>query len=271
MNSSRSTVSAPISVAMAHREVAQDATVAIPMAIGVAEVVWNKTAHACPQTKVSPATGLPVLCESPDSMPIAWHNPLTNLSSLISSTDCTFPGVGPTLDAAAGPHRCGASPYVAGRNSAPWSYDNHQWLQSVRVHPNGTGFAWIHNEFHGEQPPHNRSYCSFDSKQSDGQCVLWSTDLGTTADGGATWELAAAPVLALPRPYVKDAAIAGYGALGGVVRQGGWYYAHVGRSYRNGTGAGPPGTSASGTCVFRARGDAAGAVAGAGAGAGAVG
>ena len=97
--------------------------------IGVAEIVWNKTKDACPQTKLDPVTGVPKLCESPDSVPIAWHNPLLNKTFLISSTDCTFAGVAPTLDEVKGKHECGASPYVAKRESAPWTYNNHQWLQ----------------------------------------------------------------------------------------------------------------------------------------------
>jgi hypothetical protein len=185
-------------------------------------------------------------------MPIAWHNPVSNQSYLISSTDCTFPAIGPNLDHVSGQHDCDASPYIAGNESTPWSYNNHQWLQSVRVFPNGTGFAFVHNEFHGEQPPHNRSYCSFDGKTSTGQCILWSTDLATTKNGGATWQLALAPVITLPRPYAKDAAIAGYGELGGVLHNhDGFYYAHVARSYHNNTGAGPVNTAARGTCVFR--------------------
>jgi hypothetical protein len=82
----------------------------------------------------------------------------------------------------------------------------------------GTGFAYVHNEFHGEQAPHNKSYCSFQSKTSTGQCILWSTDLATTANGGHTWQLAHSPLITLPRPYVKDAPIAGYGELGAIIR-----------------------------------------------------
>ena len=63
-------------------------------------------------------------------------------------------------------------------------------------------------------------------------------------DGGATFHRVdkATPLFSLPRPYVKDAKLAGYGALGGIQ----WdtatqaYYGHVARTYQNGTGAGPP-------------------------------
>ena len=111
----------------------------------------------------------------------------------------------------------------------------------------------MHNEFHGEQPPHNTSWCSFQDKTSTGQCILWSSDTATTTDGGATFQLRHAPLITLPRTYIKDAAKAGYGVLGQIQKQDGWYYAHVSRSYVAGTGAGPQGTSASGTCVFRTR------------------
>ena len=57
-------------------------------------------------------------------------------------------------------------------------------FRRTQVFANGTGFAFVHNEFHGEQE-HNRSYCSFDSKTDTGQCILWSTDLATTVNGGA--------------------------------------------------------------------------------------
>jgi hypothetical protein len=222
--------------------------------IGEAQIVWNKTRDACPQTKKNPVKpNETVLCEEPDSVPIAWHNPLLNLSFLISATDCTFPGVGSTLDDVRGKHTCGVSPYVANRAAAPWTFDNHQWLQSARVFPNGSGFALVHNEFHGEQPPHNASWCSFERKSSTGQCVLWSTDSAATVDGGATWRLKDAPVLALPRKYLKDAAIAGYGELGQLQYLNGYYYAHVQRHFNAGTGGGPPGVSDSGTCAIRSQ------------------
>jgi hypothetical protein len=219
--------------------------------IGVAEIIWNKTADACPQTKPDPVTGQPKLCESPDSVPIAWNNPINNKTYLISATDCTFAGVAASLHGVRGKHECSASPYVAGREPAPWTYDNHQWLQSVRIFPDGTGFALVHNEFHGEQPPHNSSWCSFKGKTSTGQCILWSSDIATTRDGGTSFQLKHAPVITLPRRYLKDAAKAGYGVLGQIQRQDGYYYSHVSRNYVAGTGAGPLGTSASGTCVFR--------------------
>lgn len=112
----------------------------------------------------------------------------------------------------------------------------------------------VHNEFHGELSG-NISYCSFTRKTDKGQCIEWSTDFATTINGGATWQLKHAPLITLPRPYIKDAAIAGYGELGAVLYNhiDGFYYCHVSRSYRNNTGAGPPNTVGGGTCVFRTR------------------
>ena len=213
--------------------------------IGAAEIVWNQTADACPYQKWVKGVARP--CEEPDSMPDAWHNPLTNTSYLISATDCTYPTIGPNLSALT-KHDCSHSPYTAVNDSHPWSYANHQcklacqpthlllmhasatlpdsntatafcclplrngmgmdaeWipfaaqlsktlvvadrrnhrhtrmcihtpsytetptacpslshatarmhagLQSTRVFPNGSGFAFVHNEFHGEQE-HNK-------------------------------------------------------------------------------------------------------------------
>ena len=218
--------------------------------IRAAVIVWNKTADACPFTKI--VNGKAVLCEEPDSMPIAWHNPTTGTSYLISSTDCTYATLGTSLDAL-DRHDCTSTPYKQVNDSRPWTYANHQWLQSARVFANGSGFAFVHNEFHGEQLPHNQSYCSFERKTSTGQCILWSTDLATTSNGGHTWQLSHAPLLTLPRRYIKDAPIAGYGELGGVLYQDGYFYTHVSRSYQNNSAAGPPNTHGNGTCVFRTR------------------
>jgi len=111
----------------------------------------------------------------------------------------------------------------------------------------------IHNEFHGEQPPHNPKYCDYDQKVTGGKCILWSTDLGVTLDGGASWNVTRAPLFTLPRRYIKNANIAGYGALGGILFHDGWYYGHVSRSYNKDTGAGPPGIADTGICTWRTR------------------
>lgn len=221
--------------------------------IGTVQVIWNKTADACPQTKLNPITDQPVLCEEPDSVPIAWHNPRTNLSSLIAATDCTFAAKGIDLWNIHGTHACEEpQAYESPLQPQPWTFQNHQWLQSVRVYPNGTGFAFVHNEFHGEQPPHNDSCCSFYRELTPNQnCVLWSADLVVTHNGGQTWKLTASPAIALPRTYEKDMPLEGYGVLGQIQYHHGYYYAHVSRLYRNNTCAGPPNTIGRGTCVVR--------------------
>ena len=109
--------------------------------IGPAEIIWNKTRDACPDTKWVPRFEKFKLCESPDSMPIAWHDPKTERSFLIASTDCTHPAVGPNLSVVSGKHDCSHKPYQAVNDSRPWKYANHQWMQSVRLYPNGTGFV----------------------------------------------------------------------------------------------------------------------------------
>lgn len=100
--------------------------------IGPAEIVWNQTRDACPGKNWAGHVG-----EQPDSMPIAWHSPLRNLSFLVSSTDWgTYPTVGPSLSQLQR-HDCSRKVYTAGNDTRPWTYNNHQWLQSVRVFPNG--------------------------------------------------------------------------------------------------------------------------------------
>ena len=60
--------------------------------IGMAEVVWNRSRDGC----IEPVGG--ALGENGDSVPIAWHNPLTNQSYLISATyRGTYASVGPDL------------------------------------------------------------------------------------------------------------------------------------------------------------------------------
>ena len=219
------------------------------VAIGVAEIVYNLTRDGCPGLNWAGHPG--DMC---DSMPTAWHNPLSNTTRLVSAVNFgEFASVGPSLDELSSHHECSHAFFKPINDSRPETYNNHQWFQAPRVFSNGSGFAMIHNEFHGEQPPHNASYCSFKSKQKDGNCILWSTDLAETVDGGATWEVTKSPLFTLPRRYLKDAAKAGYGELGTVQRNAydGMYYGVVSRSYRNGTGAGPAGTEQGGTCVFR--------------------
>ena len=218
-------------------------------AVGAAEIVYNRSADGCPGLNWAGHAG-----DGCDSMPTAWHDPLTNTSSLLSAVNWgMYATKGPSLDELAPHHDCAHEVFRSGNDPRPWTYNNHQWLQAPRVFANGTGFAMVHNEFHGEQPPHNASFCSFQSKTSTGQCILWSTDLAVTDSGGASWTLRHAPLITLPRPYVKDAPLSGYGELGTVQRNphDGMYYGLVSRKFHNNTGAGPPGTAATGTCVYR--------------------
>jgi len=176
--------------------------------------------------------------------------------------DCTrrvYPGITDSLAPVgprAGPNCSGAvQPGVCARYD-PASFANLQWLQSARVYPNGTGVALVHNEMHGELSG-NRTLCSHNG-QPKGQpksCVRWSTDLGASADGGASWSLAQKAVFTLPSRYARDCPTEGYGALGPILHDGaGNYYGHVSRSYENGTGSGTPGTTGSmGICAWRTR------------------
>ena len=110
--------------------------------IGLAEVVWNQSSDRCPGLNPFGHPG-----EQPDSMPTAWHNPLTNQSFLIAAVSWgTYPTVGPNLSALV-KHDCSQRVYTAVNDSRPETYANHQWLQSARVFPNGSGFALIHNEY----------------------------------------------------------------------------------------------------------------------------
>jgi len=234
---------------------------------GPAQIVWNQTSDACPGLNSHGHVG-----EQPDSMPIAWHNPLTNATSLISANDWgTFATVGPRLDAlaaGAGQHDCSHRVYTSVNASLPWRFASHQWLQSQWMHPNGSGSALIHSEFHGGETG-NTSLCSVQGNQGS-SCQYWSTGLGTTSDGGATWALARAGppeqnvVFAAPRLFAKDRPLTGFGAVGGMVEHtDGFYYGHV-----NQIDAGPANSSSnsssssssssnssssatSGVCAFR--------------------
>ena len=162
---------------------------------GAQFVFRNQTASACPGKNKFGHIG-----EQPDSMPTAWHNPLTNTSSLIAATAWgTYASKGNTLDHVT--HDCSHKVFTEVNSSFPSTYTNHQWLQATRMSPDGSGQAIIHNEFHGEQSG-NLSYCSYNHKTPTGQCILWSTDLGHSFDGGETWTTTTAPVFALPREYV---------------------------------------------------------------------
>ena len=94
--------------------------------IGPAELVWNQSSDRCPGKNSFGHIG-----EQPDSVPIAWHNPLTNTTQLIASTSWgTFSSNGPSLAEARLPHDCSHRVFTAMNLSTPWSYANHQ----VRMH-----------------------------------------------------------------------------------------------------------------------------------------
>ena len=77
--------------------------------LGSAEVVWDQAKHSCPE----PWDHGKEMGENGDSVPIAWHNPLTATSYLISSTyRGTYASVGPSL-AGALKHDCSHRVYPA--------------------------------------------------------------------------------------------------------------------------------------------------------------
>lgn len=213
--------------------------------IGTAEVVWNQTSDRCPGLNWAGHIG-----EQPDSMPTAWHNPLTQTTSLISATDWgTFATVGPSLKELT-KHDCSHRVYESINSSKPEDLASHQWLQSAIVFPNGSGAALIHSEFHGGMTG-DTSLCTVQHNQ--GNCQYWSTGLGITKDGGDTWNLTSTPphhfTFAVPRKFEKDSQLTGFGALGGLVLDDdGFYYGHVNQA-RAGTDSSD--TSTNGVCAFR--------------------
>eukprot|EP00035_Acanthoeca_spectabilis_P006450 m.124750 g.124750 ORF g.124750 m.124750 type:complete len:588 (-) comp13511_c0_seq1:2585-4348(-) len=245
--------------------------------IGLPEVVWNATRDGCPMPTDS------VEPEKPDSMPLAWHDPATNLTKLLigSTYRGTYPSIGRSLHSISGlKHDCATPVWPPVNLSAPKTYDpssylNYEWVQSVRTYPNGSTVALVHNEMHGELSgvvsnatrlaPPDPALCSHrPNKSLEKTCVFWSTVLGTSDTAGATWTRHTGILFTLPRKYIKDAKIAGYGALGAIqyadTADGQRYwYGHVYRDFWDGTGAGPPSPSGSGNpanhtlgvCVWR--------------------
>ena len=215
------------------------------VATGPVEIVWNQSRDACPGLNWAGHIG-----EQPDSMPLAWHNPLTNVTSLISANDWgTFATVGPTLhDVRNLRHDCSHRVYSEVNSTLPWTYANHQWLQSAQVYPNGSGFALIHNEFHGGMT-RNASFCSGGPGTSG--CQYWSAGVGVTRDGGEHWTLVDKPPMhrtfSVPRRYVKDSSTTGFGAIGAMAKQGDYYYGHI-QQISAGESAS---TALTGTCAWR--------------------
>lgn len=222
--------------------------------IAPAELVWDQHVDACPGRNKFGHAG-----EQPDSMPLAWHNPLSGQTSLITANDWgTFAKIAPRLsDLRSGAQQadCSHRVFTSINSSDPSTYANHQWMQSVHMWPNGTGISLIHNEFHGDQVPANSSICSYhwpNSTAPNSLCQLWSTGVGFTQDGGDHWQLVASPpehvAFALPRRYTVDQPMAGFGALGALVQLQGFYYGHVMEIKAGRTAASP---NSSGVCVFR--------------------
>jgi hypothetical protein len=147
------------------------------------------------------------------------------------------------------------SRYTSVNATDPSRYAAHQWLQSARVFPNGSGAALVHSEFHGDNiSPQNASLCSYNLTHPapNGECQLWSTSLAVTSDGGTNWRMVRDPpelslVFAAPRRYVKDQPISGFGALGAMIELDGYFFGHVQESH-----VGPaPGSGPTGVCAFR--------------------
>lgn len=237
---------------------------------GQAEVVWNQSSEGCAEP-VGGKKG-----ENGDSVPTAWHNPHTNSSHLISATyrgtyasvgstlggqlrhDCrrrVHPGVVDSLAPVgppAGPNCTGAvQPGTCARYD-PSTFSNFQWMQSVRVYPDGSGFALVHNEMHGELSG-NRTLCSHNGSPRPGDggksCILWSTVLGSTVDGGLSWQLAQKPLFTLPKKCELDIPLQGYGALGPPLYDAGFYYGHVSRYEPSPTSK--AGVPSKGVCAWR--------------------
>ena len=78
--------------------------------------------------------------EQPDSMPLAWHNPVTNRTSLISANDWgTFAKVAASLGALGsgkGQADCSHRVYPSVNSSDPAAYASHQWMQASGRDPN---------------------------------------------------------------------------------------------------------------------------------------
>ena len=171
------------------------------------ETVYNISTSQCNATTIENKTA-----DETDSMPIAWFNRLENQTYMIAAASgATFPNVGPSLNQVS--HRCDHSIFNSTMNLDPSSYANWQWLQSVHMFPNGTGYGLVHNEFHGFSRLENATrYCSLKTDRSH-NCNLWSTGLAYTVDGGKNFRLIAEPpehlVAALPYQYTRNQSTTG--------------------------------------------------------------
>ena len=191
-----------------------------------------------------------------DSMPIAW---VDSSSSTNASTSYFVTAVSKGIHPMTGTNlenltrQCGQPIFNSTFTQVPSTYANSQWLQSVRVLRNGTGWGLVHNEFKAEFYG-NSAYCSCNDEyhnvsKCSNHCEMWSTGLAVTSDWGKHWELAAAPpghlVASLPTKFAKDQPLAGYGAVSPMLRgEDGAYYGIINI-------AGKPGTQPAGNCPFR--------------------
>ena len=212
-------------------------------------------------------------CTGVDSRPIAWHKRATNTSYFMSALhERMVAGTAPSLDHA--PTACSGpiltSHDAHGYDSGPQSYANFQWLQSVRVFADGTAAGLVHNEFKGEFAPWDdhrycKKHCADRSPVNasgcrDLVCEIWSTGLAISADGGATFELAASPpqhlVAALPHKYNFNEPISGYGAVSTMLRGAdGAFYGLINVKNdcpNNGSAPSPCGNISAGNCIWRA-------------------
>lgn len=155
-----------------------------------------------------------------DSMPVAWQADRGDVFFISAVSSGVHPMVGRSLLSLK--RQCGEPIFNSTFTEVPQTYANFQWLQSSRLHTDGSGFALVHNEFKSEFYPNASQYCSCDDHTHTNhcdphmaRCELWSTGLALTSDFGRSWRLAATPprhlVAALPTRYVKDEAIHGYG------------------------------------------------------------
>ena len=188
------------------------------------EVVYNNTRDACPD-KVPPGPA-DFSRDGTDSMPAAYFSTQSNLTFMWAAVSG---GVRPNVGK--GPHGLDEMTHDCGRllfNSSflptPESFANFQWLQSAHLFDNGTGFALVHNEFHGWAVPDAPSFCSYNHTvppppplRLTGVCNVWSTGVARTSDGGRSWHLAAPPpshrAFSTPYEYKQDDRTYGFGAI----------------------------------------------------------
>jgi hypothetical protein len=186
-------------------------------------VAFNRTRDRCDQR------------DGVDSMPAAFFNRRDNVTTFWGAVGTELhPSRGPSLDELT--HDCSTgSIFNATLAQTPESYANYQWLQSVRMLPNGTAFALIHNEFHAWNVTGTvkQEYCSIArgnaSYRLGEYCNMWSTGLGISHDFGQSFHLVAKPplhrVFSAPFRYEKDQKVFGFGALSSMIQghDSAWY------------------------------------------------